>query len=47
MLLDKKSNKTRKGIAQQGKEFVKGHTYGNRIEEMFNTIYNETKTTSI
>lgn len=41
MLLDKKSNKTRKGISQQGKEFVKGHTYANRIEEMFNTIYNE------
>lgn len=46
MLLDKKSNTVRKGIGKQGKEFVKGHTYGNRIDEMLNIIY-ETKTESI
>ena len=45
MLFDKKSDKLRKEIAAQGKEFVKGHTYTNRIEEMFKIIdkKNETK----
>lgn len=38
MLLDKASDKTRKGIAEQGKEFVKNLTYGNRIDEMLNII---------
>jgi len=47
MVLDDKSKKLRKGISEIGGEFVKNHTYGQRIEEMFNTIQNnETKTES-
>lgn len=38
MILDKKSDKLRKEIQEQGKKFVKGHTYGDRIEEIFRII---------
>ena len=42
MLLDKKSNTMRRVISKQGQEFVKGQTYGKRIEVIFDKV-NETK----
>lgn len=39
MLLDKKSDGIRKQISTQGREFVKNHTYGHRIKEIMEKIY--------
>jgi len=38
MILEKESDKVRKGISQQAKAFVKAHTYGHRVEEILNII---------
>lgn len=40
MILDKKSNTLRRGIAQQGKDFVKGQTMGHRINEILQRYEN-------
>ncbi len=47
MVLDKKSDKLRKEISAQGKEFVKNITYSERIKEILTKIdYDKTKTKS-
>ena len=41
-VLDKGAERMRKGIARNGQQFVKTHTYKERINEMVNLIYGET-----
>lgn len=43
MLLDKKSDKTREDIAKEGKKFVKGITYSQRLDEIIKHLPHETK----
>ena len=38
MLLDKQSDKLRKGIAEQGRDFVKDKTYSQRIDTILNNL---------
>lgn len=50
MLLDKKSDKLRKGIAEQGKDFVKDKTYSQRIDKILEKVkpnQNDNETKSI